>query len=67
MVERLQKSGKTTDDTVTEIWAAPATLASPGRLAAGIEIDIVVGYGDAPANVPEAEGCAPAPARYCGS
>jgi uncharacterized phiE125 gp8 family phage protein len=33
---------------------APATLAPPGRLAAGIEIDVVVGYGDAPANVPEA-------------
>jgi uncharacterized phiE125 gp8 family phage protein len=32
----------------------PATLAPPGRLAAGIEIDVVVGYGDAPANVPEA-------------
>jgi enoyl-CoA hydratase len=27
VVDRLQKSGKTTDDAVTEIWAAPATLA----------------------------------------
>jgi enoyl-CoA hydratase len=27
VVERLQKSGKTTDDAVIEIWAAPATLA----------------------------------------
>jgi len=26
VAERLQKSGKTTDDTVIEIWAAPATL-----------------------------------------
>lgn len=25
-IERLQKSGKTTDDAVTEIWAAPASL-----------------------------------------
>jgi uncharacterized phiE125 gp8 family phage protein len=30
-------------------WAVP----SPGRLAAGIELDVVVGYGDAAADVPE--------------
>ena len=27
VVERLKESGKATDDAVTEIWAAPATLA----------------------------------------
>ena len=27
VVERIQESGKATDDAVTEIWAAPATLA----------------------------------------
>jgi len=27
VAERLQKSGKTTDDAVIEIWAAPVTLA----------------------------------------
>jgi uncharacterized phiE125 gp8 family phage protein len=32
---------------------APGTLTDPGRAAAGIEIDIEVGYGAAPANVPE--------------
>jgi uncharacterized phiE125 gp8 family phage protein len=32
----------------------PATLAPPGRIAAGIEIDVTVGYGDAPSDVPEA-------------
>jgi uncharacterized phiE125 gp8 family phage protein len=42
------------DKAASMLSFAPATLASPGRLAAGIEIDIVVGYGDAPANVPEA-------------
>src|SRR3954447_1111859 len=31
----------------------PATLAPPGRIAAGIEIDVTVGYGDAPSDVPE--------------
>lgn len=30
-------------------WAVPA----PGRLAAGIELDVVVGYGDAASDVPE--------------
>lgn len=30
-------------------WAVPA----PGRLAAGIELDVTVGYGDAAADVPE--------------
>jgi uncharacterized phiE125 gp8 family phage protein len=30
-------------------WAVPA----PGRIAAGIELDVTVGYGDAAANVPE--------------
>ncbi|HZL30407.1 MAG TPA: head-tail connector protein [Pseudolabrys sp.] len=32
---------------------APWTLAQPGRFAAGIEIDVVCGYGDAAADVPE--------------
>jgi uncharacterized phiE125 gp8 family phage protein len=32
----------------------PGTLTAPGRLAAGIEIDVEVGYGDAGTNVPEA-------------
>jgi uncharacterized phiE125 gp8 family phage protein len=32
---------------------APWTLTEPGRAAAGIEIDVEVGYGGAPANVPE--------------
>ena len=32
---------------------APGTLTGPGRAAAGIEIDVEVGYGAAPANVPE--------------
>jgi uncharacterized phiE125 gp8 family phage protein len=31
---------------------APWSLASPGRLAAGIELDVVVGYGDAATDVP---------------
>lgn len=32
---------------------APWALPSPGRFAAGIEFDVVVGYGDAAADVPE--------------
>lgn len=32
---------------------APWTLAQPGRLAAGIEFDVVCGYGDAASDVPE--------------
>jgi uncharacterized phiE125 gp8 family phage protein len=32
---------------------APWTLAQPGRLAAGIELDLVCGYGDAESDVPE--------------
>lgn len=31
------------------LWAVPA----PGRIAAGIELDVTVGYGDAAADVPE--------------
>jgi uncharacterized phiE125 gp8 family phage protein len=31
----------------------PGTLTEPGRAAAGIEIDVEVGYGSAPADVPE--------------
>jgi uncharacterized phiE125 gp8 family phage protein len=31
-------------------WAMPA----PGRIAAGIELDVTVGYGDASVDVPEA-------------
>ena len=45
---------------VADKGAAPAvlafaagTLTEPGRLAGGIEIDVEVGYGSAPANVPE--------------
>jgi uncharacterized phiE125 gp8 family phage protein len=33
--------------------SVPWTLTEPGRAAAGIEIDVEVGYGGAPANVPE--------------
>jgi uncharacterized phiE125 gp8 family phage protein len=33
---------------------APWALAAPGRSAAGIEIDVVAGYGDAASDVPEA-------------
>lgn len=32
---------------------APWALPSPGRLAAGIELDVLVGYGDAASDVPE--------------
>src|SRR5207237_2496259 len=32
---------------------APATPAEPGRAVAGIEIDVEVGYGAAPSNIPE--------------
>jgi uncharacterized phiE125 gp8 family phage protein len=32
---------------------APWALAAPGRIAAGIELDVVVGYGDAATDVPE--------------
>lgn len=32
---------------------APWALPSPGRLAAGIELDVVAGYGDAASDVPE--------------
>jgi uncharacterized phiE125 gp8 family phage protein len=32
---------------------APWALPSPGRLAAGIELDVVAGYGDAARDVPE--------------
>jgi uncharacterized phiE125 gp8 family phage protein len=45
---------------VADMAAAPAVLAvmagalpAPGRVIAGIELDVEVGYGDAPANVPE--------------
>ena len=33
---------------------APWALPAPGRLAAGIELDVTVGYGDAAVDVPEA-------------
>lgn len=33
---------------------APWALMQPGRIAAGIELDVTVGYGDAAADVPEA-------------
>jgi uncharacterized phiE125 gp8 family phage protein len=32
---------------------APWAMPQPERLAAGIELDVTVGYGDGPANVPE--------------
>ena len=32
---------------------APWALPAPGRLALGIELDVVVGYGDAAVDVPE--------------
>ena len=32
---------------------APCSLPLPGRASAGIEVDVKVGYGDAPADVPE--------------
>jgi uncharacterized phiE125 gp8 family phage protein len=38
----------------SELVFAPWALAPPGRLAAGIELDVVVGYGDAGTDVPEA-------------
>jgi len=40
-------------DTSPVIGFAPWSLAGPGRMVAGIEIDVEVGYGDAPADVPE--------------
>jgi uncharacterized phiE125 gp8 family phage protein len=41
-------------DTGASVLAfAPWALPSPGRLAAGIELDLVVGYGDAASDVPE--------------
>jgi uncharacterized phiE125 gp8 family phage protein len=36
-----------------EFVVMPWTLMQPTRIAAGIELDVVVGYGDAPENVPE--------------
>lgn len=36
-----------------ELAFAPWALAQPGRLAAGIELDVAVGYGDAGTDVPE--------------
>jgi uncharacterized phiE125 gp8 family phage protein len=41
------------DAAASELAFAPWALPSPGRLAAGIELDVVVGYGDAAADVPE--------------
>jgi uncharacterized phiE125 gp8 family phage protein len=37
----------------SELAFAPWALAQPGRLAAGIELDVAVGYGDAASDVPE--------------
>lgn len=37
----------------SELAYAPWALAAPGRLAAGIELDVAVGYGDAGTDVPE--------------
>lgn len=41
------------DAAASELAFAPWALPSPGRLAAGIELNVVVGYGDAAADVPE--------------
>jgi uncharacterized phiE125 gp8 family phage protein len=41
------------DEGGSELAFAPWALAAPGRLAAGIELDVVVGYGDAATDVPE--------------
>jgi uncharacterized phiE125 gp8 family phage protein len=41
------------DKSVSELAFAPWALPAPGRLAAGIEIDVVSGYGDAAADVPQ--------------
>ncbi|HEY0301746.1 MAG TPA: head-tail connector protein [Rhizomicrobium sp.] len=41
------------DRSASELAFAPWALASPGRLAAGIALDVRVGYGDAAADVPE--------------
>lgn len=41
------------DTSASTLVFAPWALPSPGRLAAGIEVDVVVGYGDAAADVPE--------------
>jgi uncharacterized phiE125 gp8 family phage protein len=38
----------------SELSFAPWALPVPGRMAAGIELDVVAGYGDAAADVPEA-------------
>jgi len=41
------------DKAGSTILVAPWALPAPGRTAAGIEIDVEVGYGDAPQDVPE--------------
>ena len=41
------------DTSASALGFAPWALPSPGRLAAGIDVDVVVGYGDAAADVPE--------------
>lgn len=41
------------DSAASALAFAPWSLPMPGRDAAGIEIDVVVGYGNAAANVPE--------------
>ena len=41
------------DKSVSELAFAPWALPAPGRLAAGIEIDVVSGYGDDAADVPQ--------------
>jgi len=43
-----------TDRASSTLVFAPWALPQPGRLAAGIELDVTVGYGDAAIDVPEA-------------
>lgn len=41
------------DTAGSQLAFAPWALAQPGRSAAGIELDVIVGYGDAASDVPE--------------
>lgn len=41
------------DKAASALAFAPWSLAAPGRIAAGIELDVTVGYGDAAIDVPE--------------
>jgi uncharacterized phiE125 gp8 family phage protein len=41
------------DKAGSQLVFAPWAMAQPGRAAAGIEVDVAAGYGDAPGDVPE--------------